>query len=58
MVTQLKPDVVNVIEIDVGGMKPPKIREYLREQRKTIQNQLESVDAISIRFILIPKRSY
>jgi len=58
MVNQLERGSLNVIELDVGGMTPPKIREYLREYKKTIQDQLDELKERDIRFILIPKRSY
>lgn len=58
MINQLERGALNVIELDVGGMTPPKIREYLREYKKTIQDQLDELKERDIRFILIPKRSY
>ena len=58
MVNQLERSSLNVIELDVGGMTTPKIREYLREYKKTIQDQLDELKERDIRFILIPKRSY
>lgn len=58
MVSQLERGSLNVIELDVGGMTPPKIREYLREYKKTIQDQLDELNEKSVKFILIPKRSY
>lgn len=58
MVNQLERGSLNVIELDVGGMTPPKIREYLREYKKTIQDQLDELRERDVRFILIPKRSY
>ena len=57
MVSYLKENCVNLIEIDVGRLPKPKVQQYLDESKKSIRAALDEMGKEDIKFILVAKGS-